>query len=83
MAIKKSELYSSLWASCDALRGGMELEAKHQQRTVLEMIYPKYLSAFKYDSAIRKGLHHQLPSSCWQGDDLAQVSSVGTNNDCF
>jgi type I restriction enzyme M protein len=24
MAIKKSELYSSLWASCDALRGGMD-----------------------------------------------------------
>ena len=24
MAIKKSDLYSSLWASCDALRGGME-----------------------------------------------------------
>jgi type I restriction-modification system DNA methylase subunit len=24
MAIKKSELYSSLWASCDGLRGGMD-----------------------------------------------------------
>ena len=24
MAVKKSELYSSLWASCDALRGGMD-----------------------------------------------------------
>lgn len=24
MAIKKSELYSSLWASCDELRGGMD-----------------------------------------------------------
>jgi len=24
MAIKKSDLYSSLWASCDELRGGME-----------------------------------------------------------
>ena len=24
MAIKKSELYASLWASCDELRGGME-----------------------------------------------------------
>lgn len=23
MAIKKTELYSSLWASCDELRGGM------------------------------------------------------------
>ena len=25
MAIKKSELYSSLWASCDELRGGMDV----------------------------------------------------------
>jgi type I restriction-modification system DNA methylase subunit len=24
MAIKKSELYNSLWASCDELRGGMD-----------------------------------------------------------
>jgi len=24
MALKKSELYSSLWQSCDALRGGMD-----------------------------------------------------------
>lgn len=24
MAIKKSELYSSLWAVCDELRGGMD-----------------------------------------------------------
>jgi hypothetical protein len=24
MATKKSELYSSLWAGCDALRGSME-----------------------------------------------------------
>ena len=24
MAIKKSELYSSLWKSCDQLRGGMD-----------------------------------------------------------
>jgi hypothetical protein len=23
MAIKKSDLYSSIWASCDALRGGI------------------------------------------------------------
>lgn len=24
MAVKKTELYSSLWASCDELRGGMD-----------------------------------------------------------
>ena len=26
MAIKKSELYSTLWRSCDELRGGMDAE---------------------------------------------------------
>ncbi len=26
MALKKSELYSSLWSSCDELRGGMDAE---------------------------------------------------------
>ena len=26
MAIKKSELYSSLWKSCDELRGGMDAD---------------------------------------------------------
>ncbi len=26
MAIKKSDLYSSLWASCDELRGGMDAD---------------------------------------------------------
>jgi type I restriction enzyme M protein len=24
MALKKSDLYSSIWASCDQLRGGMD-----------------------------------------------------------
>jgi type I restriction-modification system DNA methylase subunit len=27
MALKKSELYSSLWSSCDELRGGMDAES--------------------------------------------------------
>ncbi len=26
MALKKSELYSSLWQGCDELRGGMDAE---------------------------------------------------------
>ena len=26
MAIKKSQLYASLWQSCDELRGGMDAE---------------------------------------------------------
>ena len=30
MALKKSELYSSLWASCDELRGGMDASQYNQ-----------------------------------------------------
>ncbi len=33
MALKKSELYSSLWSSCDELRGGMDAaNITHQLR---------------------------------------------------
>ena len=42
MAIKKSELYSSLWASCDALRGGMD--AGQYKDYVLVMLFIKYVS---------------------------------------
>jgi type I restriction enzyme M protein len=42
MAIKKSELYSSLWASCDELRGGMD--ASQYKDYVLFMLFVKYIS---------------------------------------
>lgn len=42
MAIKKSELYSSLWASCDAIRGGMD--ASQYKDYVLTMLFVKYVS---------------------------------------
>lgn len=47
MAIKKSELYSSLWASCDELRGGMD--ASQYKDYVLTMLFVKYVSD-KYGS---------------------------------
>jgi type I restriction enzyme M protein len=53
MAIKKSELYSSLWASCDELRGGMD--ASQYKDYVLTMLFVKYVSdkyANKKDSLI-------------------------------
>ncbi len=37
MAIKKSDLYSSLWASCDELRGGMD--ASQYKDYVLFMLF--------------------------------------------
>lgn len=42
MAIKKSELYSSLWQSCDALRGGMD--ASQYKDYVLVLLFIKYVS---------------------------------------
>lgn len=42
MAIKKSELYSKLWASCDALRGGMD--ASQYKDYVLSLLFIKYIS---------------------------------------
>ena len=42
MAIKKSELYSSLWASCDELRGGMD--ASQYKDYVLFMLFIKYVT---------------------------------------
>jgi type I restriction enzyme M protein len=42
MAIKKSELYSSLWAGCDELRGGMD--ASQYKDYVLVLLFIKYIS---------------------------------------
>jgi len=42
MAIKKSDLYSSLWALCDELRGGMD--ASQYKDYVLFMLFIKYVS---------------------------------------
>ena len=42
MAIKKSELYSFLWKSCDELRGGMD--ASQYKDYVLVLLFVKYVS---------------------------------------
>ena len=42
MAVKKSELYSTLWESCDKLRGGMD--ASQYKDYVLVMLFIKYVS---------------------------------------
>ena len=41
MATKKSELYSSLWKSCDELRGGMD--ASQYKDYVLILLFVKYV----------------------------------------
>jgi type I restriction enzyme M protein len=42
MALKKSELYSSLWSGCDELRGGMD--ASQYKDYVLVLLFIKYVS---------------------------------------
>ena len=42
MPIKKSDLYSSLWASCDELRGGMD--ASQYKDYVLFLLFIKYIT---------------------------------------
>ena len=42
MAIKKSQLYSSLWQSCDELRGGMD--ASQYKDYILTLLFMKYVS---------------------------------------
>ncbi|MBK5944753.1 type I restriction-modification system subunit M [Halorhodospira halophila] len=49
MALKKSQLYSSLWQSCDELRGGMD--ASQYKDYVLTLLFMKYVSD-KKDSLI-------------------------------
>lgn len=42
MAVRKSELYSSLWASCDSLRGGMD--SSQYKDYILTLLFVKYVS---------------------------------------
>lgn len=42
MALKKSELYSSIWQACDQLRGGMD--ASQYKDYVLVILFVKYVS---------------------------------------
>ena len=66
MAIKKSELYSTLWKSCDELRGGMD--ASQYKDYVLVILFVKYVSD-KYkndpDSLI------EIPDGCTFDDFIA------------
>ena len=42
MPLRKSQLYSSLWQSCDQLRGGMD--ASQYKDYILTLLFMKYVS---------------------------------------
>ncbi len=70
MATKKSEIYSSLWQSCDALRGGMD--ASQYKDYVLVLLFIKYVS----DKILRPLLlHHRPPRSRLQRHGCPQRHS--------
>lgn len=54
MAVKKTELYSSLWASCDVLRGGMD--ASQYKDYVLTLLFMKYVAGKYKGQKIRTGI---------------------------
>lgn len=71
MALKKSDLYSSLWASCDQLRGGMD--ASQYKDYILTLLFVKYVSdKAKTDS----GCLTEVPEGGSFDDMLAAKGSV-------
>lgn len=62
MAVKKSELYSTLWKCCDELRGGMD--ASQYKDYVLVILFVKYISDksrsdWSFDIDIPDGCHFE------------------------
>jgi type I restriction enzyme M protein len=72
VALKKSELYSSLWQSCDELRGGMD--ASQYKDYVLVLLFMKYVSD-KY--AGKKGAMIDVP----RGGGFADMVALKGNKD--
>ncbi|GAA7465220.1 type I restriction-modification system subunit M [Helicobacter pylori] len=70
MAIKKSELYSSLWAGADSLRGGMD--ASEYKNYVLILLFLKYISdKARNDAKNNTPSEIEVPKGCFYEDILA------------
>ena len=66
MAVKKSELYSTLWKCCDELRGGMD--ASQYKDYVLVILFVKYISdKSRSDTAF----DIEIPDGCYFEDFVA------------
>ena len=56
MAVKKTQLYASLWASCDKLRGGMD--SSEYKDYILTLLFMKYVT----DKFKNKGAYEDIKS---------------------
>lgn len=65
MAIKKSQIYSTLWSACDALRGSMD--ASQYKDYVLILLFVKYLS----DKEDDEDSMFTIPEGCRFSDFVA------------
>lgn len=76
MPLKKSDLYSSLWASCDELRGGMD--ASQYKDYVLFLLFIKYITD-KYGSSTDFAPPVTIPAGASFKDmlDLRGKSDIG------
>ena len=66
MAVKKSELYSTLWKCCDELRGGMD--ASQYKDYVLVILFVKYISDKNCSDA---AFDIEIPDGCYFEDFVA------------
>ena len=68
MAVKKSELYTPLWSSCDELRGGMD--SSQYKEDVLTLLFIKYVTdRFKGDPDAQI----EIPEKGGSFDDLVEA----------
>ena len=70
MAVKKSELYSTLWKCCDELRGGMD--ASQYKDYVLVILFVKYISDKSRNDS---GFDIEIPEGCFFEDFVALKGS--------
>lgn len=72
MAIKKSQLYNTLWESCNALRGSMD--ASQYKDYVLMILFVKYLS----DKVKQREMEDiVLPEGCFFDDFIKLKQNIG------
>jgi type I restriction enzyme M protein len=78
MALKKSELYSSLWKSCDELRGGMD--ASQYKDYVLVLLFFKYVSD-KYAGDPHALIHVPVAKAGKPGGSFADMVAAKGNKE--